>query len=207
VTDIFNRLLDWFELTSRWELLAVALAVVYVILAMRKNIACWFAAFVSSGIYVLLMIKSRLYMEAALNAFYVVMAVYGYWAWQHGRDEVGAVKVERWNISQHGLALIAIAFLALVNGWLLAKNTDAARPYVDSLITWSSVVATWMVARRVLENWLYWIVIDAVAAMLYFQQNREPTGVLFLFYVGISIQGYRAWLRDSSNSSKLAAET
>jgi nicotinamide mononucleotide transporter len=80
---------------------------------------------------------------------------------------------------------------------LLKHYTDAARPYIDSLITWASVVTTWMVARRVVENWLYWVVIDGLAAILYFQQARKPTGVLFVFYVVISVYGYRAWLRNT----------
>jgi nicotinamide mononucleotide transporter len=207
VKPLLDTLLDWFALTSRWELLGVVLALVYVILAVKKHMACWAAAIASSSIYVVLMIQSRLYMEAALNAFYVAMAVYGYWTWQRGRDRTGEVAVEHWTVGMHSVALTVIAVLTLANGLLLVQHTDAARPFVDSLITWSSVVTTWMVARRVAENWLYWIVIDAIAAVVYFQQGRAPTGLLFLFYVGASIQGYRVWMRRSRSSCTLSMET
>jgi nicotinamide mononucleotide transporter len=190
-----QQLLDLFELASPWELVAVVLALAYVILAVKKNMWCWWAAVISSGIYVALMIESRLYMEAALNVFYVAMALYGYWAWQRGRDKTGEVSVVRWHASRHVAVGAVIAMLTLVNGWLLKHYTDAARPFLDSFITWASVVTTWMVARRVLENWLYWIVIDALAAVLYFQQARRPTAVLFVIYVIISINGYRVWSR------------
>lgn len=190
-------LLELFEWASQWELLAVVLALIYVILAVKKSMWCWLAAITSSGIYVALMFESRLYMEAALNLFYAAMAIYGYWAWQRGRNAEGEVAVVRWKAANHLSVMVVIIALTLVNGWLLKHYTDAARPYIDSLITWASVVTTWMVARRVVENWLYWVVIDGLAAILYFQQARKPTGVLFVFYVVISVYGYRAWLRNT----------
>ncbi len=202
---LLDTLLNWFSMVSPWELVAVVLAVAYVILAMKKRLACWPVALASSCIYVALMIESRLYMEAALNVFYAAMAVYGYFSWRHRRDTAGAVTVEHWSIKAHLMTLAIIAVLTGINGVLLSSHTDAARPYLDSLITWSSVVTTWMVARRVVENWLYWVVIDAVAALLYFQQSRSPTGILFLFYVAISLRGYQVWMRESARSCSLSA--
>ena len=96
--------------------------------------------------------------------------------------------------------LVAVGVVAAsgVNGWLLAHNTDAAAPYVDSFVTWGSVVTTWMVARRVIENWLYWIVVDAVAAWLYFTQGLLATTWLFLIYLGIVVHGYFVWRREQA---------
>jgi nicotinamide mononucleotide transporter len=196
-----DYLFKLFSVASPWELLAAVLALIYVILAVKKSMWCWSAAVSSSAIYVALMIESRLYMEAALNVFYIAMALYGYWEWRRGQDASGDMAVERFRVRDHAAAIATIAVLSAINGWLLAKHTDAARPYVDSFITWGSVVTTWMVARRVAENWLYWIVFDAIAAVLYFQQGRAPTGVLFLIYVGIAIQGFRVWLRKPDSLS------
>ena len=192
-----DRILTLFAMSSPWELLAAVLALAYVILAVRKSMWCWLAAVISSGIYVALMAGSRLYMEAALNVFFIAMAVYGYWEWQRGREDSGEVAVISWRGGEHLLALAVIAVLSVANGWLLVRYTDAARPYLDSLVTWGSVVTTWMVARRIVENWLYWIAIDSVAAVLYFQQERTPTGILFLIYVAIAVRGYRVWLRQT----------
>ena len=199
--------MDWLLqkllLASPWELAAVALALAYVVLAVWRNMWCWLAAIVSSGIYVALLADKRLYMEAALNAFYVAMAVYGYWSWQRGRDAVGAVAVARLAPRAHVLGLLVVVAVSLLNGWLLSRFTDGARPYVDSLVTWSSVFATWLVARRVLENWLYWIAIDSVAALLYFDRQLAPTAVLFLIYTAISIHGYFVWRRaDQANGHR-----
>ena len=84
-----------------------------------------------------------------------------------------------------------------VHQWLdVAQHTDAAAPYVDSFVTWGSVVTTWMVARRVIENWLYWIVVDAIAAWLYFSQGLLVTTILFVIYLGIVVRGYFSWRRE-----------
>ena len=92
---------------------------------------------------------------------------------------------------------MAVVAASVVNGWLLAHNTDAAAPYIDSFVTWGSVVTTWMVARRVIENWLYWVVVDAVAAWLYFTQAaRHDVAVRDL--PGIVIRGYFVWRREQA---------
>ncbi|MBC7984173.1 MAG: nicotinamide mononucleotide transporter, partial [Candidatus Obscuribacterales bacterium] len=85
--------------------------------------------------------------------------------------------------------------------WLHTYRPDAAMPYVDAFVTWGSVLTTFMVARHVLENWLYWIVIDGIAAYLYFSQGLALTSMLFLIYVGIVIHGYRVWSRESPANS------
>jgi nicotinamide mononucleotide transporter len=187
-------LVKLFALTSPWELLAMALALLYVVLAIKKSLWCWLAAGISSAIYVALTIDWHLYMEAWLNVFYVVMAVYGYWQWRLGRGASSDMPVLHWSVHTHVLTIGIVVVLSVASGWWLTHHSDAARPYVDSFITWSSVATTWMVTRRIVENWLYWIAIDAVAAVLYFQQGRIATGVLFVIYVGIAIHGYRVWL-------------
>ena len=101
--------------------------------------------------------------------------------------------IRSWGLKQHLVAAAVIFAATLINGWLLVRGTDAVAPYLDSFVTWGSVVTTWMVARRLIENWLYWIVIDAVAAYLYFSQQLFVTALLFALYVGIVIHGYIRW--------------
>jgi len=194
---LLDKLLALFELTSPWELIAVLLALAYLLLAVQKNLWCWLAALLSSAIYVALTLDRRLYMQVPLNLYYVVMALYGYWEWRRGRDSTGEVMVTRWPISRHVVVVATVLVLSAISGWLLIKYTDAASPYVDSFVAWGSVITTWMVARRVIENWLYWIVVDGVAAYLFFRQGLPATGVLFVVYIGIVIHGYRVWSRDA----------
>jgi nicotinamide mononucleotide transporter len=103
--------------------------------------------------------------------------------------------IRSWSARQHAVAAVLIVGVSLANGWLLSR-TDAAAPYLDAFVTWGSVVTTWMVARRVIENWLYWIVVDGAASWLYFTQGLLVTTALFIVYLGIVVHGYLVWRRQ-----------
>lgn len=191
----------WSQLlaTSPWEAAAAALGLAYLLLAVRRNLLCWLCAFASTSIYLVLFARAALYMQMLLQVFYIAMAVYGFVEWRRGRGPSGEVLIRSWRIVQHLAAALLVATLTVVNGWLLAHGTDAAAPYLDSFVTWGSVVTTWMVARRVIENWLYWIVVDALAAWLYFTQGLLATTLLFLVYLGIVVRGYVVWRREQAS--------
>lgn len=196
--EFTKRVIEQLLATPPWEAAAIALAVAYLLLAVRRSLWCWLFAFLSTAIFLAIMWRARLYMHVPLHVFYLAMAVYGYLDWRRGSAATGEVPIVRWSLQTHAIAIGAVVALSLVNGWWLHTFTaDAAMPYVDAFVAWGSVLTTFMVARRVLENWLYWIVVDGVAALLYFSQGLDATGVLFLVYVGIVIHGYRVWLRES----------
>ena len=190
-----NELLSQIVATTVPEAIAAALGLAYLLLAVRRSLLCWACAFISTAIYLVIFARAALYMQSALQVFYLVMAVVGFLEWRRGRSDRGDVLIREWTPRQHLLAVLFVIVATLVSGWLLT-NTDAAAPHVDSFVTWGSVVTTWMVARRVIENWLYWIVVDAVAVWLYFSQDLLWTAVLFVIYLGIVIRGYFAWRRE-----------
>lgn len=175
------------------ESVAVVLALAYLILAARENIWCWYCALASSALYVSIMWDAQLYTEAALNLFYVVMAILGWYQWKFGGKEhsgVGIVSLRAW---QHAALFGLMLLLALANGWAMQRWTNAAWPFVDSFITWSSVITTFLVVRKVLENWLYWIVIDGLAIFVYIDRGLQLTALLFALYVVIVVFGYFKW--------------
>ena len=179
------------------EWLAVALALGYLLLAVRQNLWCWACAAASSAIYLVLFARGGLFMQAALQVFYIAMSAYGWHAWRGGRGgRAEGLAVSRWTPAAHGLAMGATLLVAAANGWLLSPAGSGAVPYVDAFVAWASVLATWMVARKLLENWLYWIVVDLVAAGLYWSQGFHATGVLFFLYVAIAVRGLLAWRAD-----------
>src|SRR5262249_44628032 len=141
--------------TSPWEAVAAAIGLAYLLLAVKRNLLCWFCAFASTAIYLVLFAKASLYMQVALQVFYLVMAAYGFIDWSRGRTSDGEVAIRSWTPAQHGMAALAVVVATVLNGWLLT-GTPAVAPYLDSFVTWGSVITTWMVARRVIENWLYW---------------------------------------------------
>lgn len=179
--------------TSPWEALAAALGLAYLLLAVRRNLLCWSCAFLSTAIYLVLFARAALFMQVALQVFYLAMAVVGFVNWRKGRTPSGELLILTWSTQRHLLAAAAVATASLITGWLLAANTNAVAPYLDSFVTWGSVVTTWMVARRVIENWIYWLVVDSAAAYLYFTQGLLATTLLFVIYLGIVVRGYFAW--------------
>ncbi|MBT8041259.1 MAG: nicotinamide mononucleotide transporter [Xanthomonadales bacterium] len=178
------------------ELAAVALAVLYLLLAIRQNIWCWAAAAVSTTLYLFIMYAARLYAEAALQIFYLAMAVYGWYQWRRGGANHHGVEVSTWPMRKHVVAVLVVFTLVLVSGGLLQRFSDAALPFADAFTTWGAVVATWMVARKILENWVYWFVIDAVSVYLYVSRELYFTSVLFVAYLVMIVFGYRSWKRS-----------
>jgi nicotinamide mononucleotide transporter len=184
---------SWQWLAS-WEALAVLLGIAYLLLAARESLWCWYAAFASTAIFLVLFWQVRLYLESALQVYYLGMAVYGWWQWKRPR-EAGTLAISRFSARAHGIAIGGVLALSAVSGALLSRYTDAALPYLDAFTTWGAIVTTWMVARKILENWLYWIVIDAASIFLYLDRGLALTAALFAAYVVIAALGFIAWRR------------
>jgi nicotinamide mononucleotide transporter len=178
------------------EWVAVGFALAYVVLAIRQSAWCWAAAIVSSAIFLVLFARGGLPMQAWLQAFYVAMACYGWWAWRGGLANANGqeLRVSRRTLRWNALAVASIIAAGLVNGHFAPGTaTSGLVPYVDALTAWGAVFATWMVTRKVLENWLYWVVIDLVSSALYWAQGLHATAGLFIVYAVLAIQGYRQW--------------
>ena len=181
-----------FAALSITEIAAVVLAVAYLVLAVRQNILCWLAAFLSSGLYMGIFFAARLYMESVLQIFYVAMAVYGWYAWRYGGVEHVGVRINVWSVRQHAVVLTGVAALSCLLGWGMSY-TGAAFPYADSFTTVAAIVTTYMVARKVLENWIYWFVIDSISVYLYASRELYLTALLFLSYLVLIVIGFRTW--------------
>lgn len=193
-----DELLTQARASSPWEIAAAALGLVYLLLAVRRNLWCWLCALASTSIYLAIFARAALYMQAALQVFYLAMAIYGFFEWRRGRTQSGELAIQSWSARQHALAIVLVAAATFINGWLLIRYTDGAAPYVDSFVTWGSIITTWMVARRVIENWLYWLLVDGVAAWLYYSQGLLFTTLLFVIYLGVVVHGYIVWRREQA---------
>ncbi len=186
------------------EPVAVLMAIGYLLLAIRENIWCWACAAISTALYVWLFFDARLYMESALNVFYFAMAIYGWTVWVAGRSDGHERPVVRWAARTHGLAIAVVIGISLASGYLLSNFTNAAFPYIDSLTTWSAIWATFLVARKVLENWWYWLVIDAASVFIYWSRDLEQTALLFVLYVVMIPFGIVSWTRSHREAKQWA---
>ncbi len=176
------------------ELVAVGLGLAYIVLAIRQQRACWIAGGASTAIYIAVFIEAGLYLQAALQVAYVAMSVYGWMAWRPNGER--ATRPQSWPLSRHLLSVLAVIMATAASAVLLARYTDTPAPIADSLGTWASIVATWLLARRYLETWFWWIIIDAGLAALFASQGLAFTAVLYLVYSVLAVAGWRAWRRD-----------
>ncbi|RAJ98348.1 nicotinamide riboside transporter PnuC [Aliidiomarina maris] len=200
-----QTLIDMLALTSGWELVAVALAVAYLLLAIRQSLWCWPAAAISASIYTYLFIHAGLLMESMLQVFYVVMAGYGYWRWSRAQRPMIAgsvvtnaptLPVASQTLMWHARWVVVLALISVVIGLLLSRYTSAQMVWLDTPTTVFSLFATFLVARKVLQNWLYWIVIDLTYVGLFWVKGFYPTAILFGFYTLMAVIGYLRWRQD-----------
>jgi nicotinamide mononucleotide transporter len=176
------------------NLLALATGVAYAVLAARRNRLCWMAGAVSSVCAAVLSATNKLPMQAALQVFYVGMSVYGWWSWRR-ISSGGELTVGVWPATWHlGAALLLVA-ASLASAHWLRPGSVADWPLLDSLTTWFSLFATWLAARARLENWLYWIVINAAMVFLFYAQEVWGMAVLSVLLMGIAASGYVVWRR------------
>ncbi len=173
------------------EFAAAAFGVAYILLAIRERRACWIAGGVGTAIYAVVFLDAGLPMQAALQLVYVAMSAYGFVAWR--RDADAAAPIRRWPVSRHLVALAAVGLATAVSAPFAARLALAAAPVADSLGTWSSLFATWLLARRVIDTWAWWIVIDAGLAALFAHQGLWMTAALYLAYAVLAVAGWRSW--------------
>ena len=186
------------QLNFNWSIIesaAVFFSVLYVILAVKESIWCWGAAAISVTLYIYICYSAQLYPETGLQLFYLIMAIYGYLQWNKNDS---TLNIQQWTTTKHLLILLLGALLTFLMGFYFTIYTNAAMPLVDSFTTVFSVFATYMVTKKVLGNWLYWIVIDIVSVYLYFSRDLHLTSLLFIVYTVIAIFGYFSWLKRNN---------
>jgi len=192
-----------FAQMSGWEVAATLLGIVYVILAAKESQWAWSFAFVSTLIYTVIFWDGALVASSILNFYYMVMAVYGFILWKED-DKGETLAISRWSLKHH-LIFISLGIIGtLLLGYLTSTYAGAKFAYHDAFVMVFSGIATWMMAKKVLENWLYWMVVDSTAAVLYFKSGYLATIVLFILYVILAFYGYASWRKAYDAESHTA---
>ena len=193
---IFNYLAqNWIEIT------AVIFAICYLVLAVKQNILCWSCGIISSALYFFIMRAAGLYMEAYLQIFYICMGIYGWSQWRIDASSSAPLVVYTWSKSKHFSAISLILSLSFISALLLELFSDAVLPFLDALVTWGAVVATYMVAKKILENWFYWFFIDSISVYLFLSRDLYFTSALFVIYLILIVIGYNSWNKIKKNQT------
>jgi len=189
---------------SAWEAFATVLALAYVVLAAKGNMWCWPAALVSTAIYSIIFFDVSLIMESFLNIYYMAMAIFGWFSWFSAKRKIAipehqqhvALPVVSWPVKNHLLGFVVLIPIALALGYWMDINTQADFAYLDTFTTVFAVYTTYLVAIRVLENWLYWIVINGISIYLYFSKDLMYLTALMLAYTVLAMWGYYTWSKQ-----------
>jgi nicotinamide mononucleotide transporter len=185
------NLLEW----SPLEAIAAAFGIVSVYLSTRQNIWSWPTAIVNVALYAIVFYQGRLYGQMGLQPVYLALSVYGWYEWLHGGAEKTELQVSRASPRLLG----ALAILNIVT-WIalaaLLRRTDAALPWLDALLTTTSLVAQWMMTRKILENWLVWIAVDVVYVPMFISQHLYATALLYAAFLILATMGFVEWRRS-----------
>jgi nicotinamide mononucleotide transporter len=194
---MFNTILEWLA-GNKTELLGAILGILYIRFSIKQNILTWPTGLLTSVLYVLVFYTSGLYAAMSLQVYYVVISFYGWYFWLKGNNHnvkthfsVRVTTGKMW-IKLTIATIIIYSAIFLV----LTKYSDSDVPFLDSLTTTLSITATWMLAKKYIENWLIWIFVDFVSTGLYFYKNLWPTVILFLVYTVMAIIGYFEWKKN-----------
>jgi len=181
--------------TSPLEAASVVLGLAYAVLAIQRSRWCWVTGGLASAIMIYLSLHARLPMQAALQVYYVVISIYGWWHWTREEQAQGTLVISTLPLAWHAVACVAVVAVSALTARWLATQTHAAWPFLDSLTTWGSLYATWLEARVKLENWLYWLVIDSLLGFLFATQGLYFVALLSAVYLGVSAVGFVRWLK------------
>jgi len=191
----FDQLLT-LAIQHRWEILAVVFGIISVYLSTRENIWSWPTALINVGLYFVVFYEAKLYADMGLQVVYFALSLYGWYEWLYGGENRTELHVSRTSRTL-GVRLVVIGVVcAAALGTTLARLTDAALPYLDSATTSTSLVAQWMMTRKILENWAVWMVVDVVyVGMFIFKKLYLTAGLYSVFFV-LAAMGYVQWKRS-----------
>ena len=181
---------------SPLELLAAVIGAISVWLSVRQNIWSWPTAVVNVVLYAIVFYDAKLYADMGLQVVYAVLSIYGWYEWLYGGEGRTVLRVTRTTPRVATvLTLIAAAGSALL-GTLLHRVTDAALPFMDSFLSSTSLVAQWMMTKKLLENWLVWIAVDVLYVGMFLFKGLYVTAGLYAVFLALAVRGYVDWRRS-----------
>ena len=184
------------------EIAAALFGLLSVYYTLREHVWCWPTGLVNVVLYVVVFFEAKLYADTLLQVVYIALQIYGWYEWLHGGPAKTELRISRCSSGTLVFLLLLSAAGTLGMGYGFDHFTDAALPYWDSAITVLSLIAQWLVAKKRLENWLFWIVVDVLGIGVYLVKGLYPTGILYGIYLVMAVMGYRAWWHTWRNELK-----
>ena len=179
------------------EWIGLITGIVYVVLASIQKPICWIFGIISSFCLAWKSFEDyKLMADGVLQVFYIVIGFYGLYTWLAGRIDHQPKPVITSSIKLHGIAIVICLLMSIPASWLLIHYASARYGYLDTALTLLSVFATFLLVRKDLHNWIYWIIIDIIYVLLYLKSDGILFAVLFLIYTLVAIWGYKQWKQE-----------
>ena len=177
------------------ELIAVALGLINIVLIVRRNIWNYPFGIAMVICYAWIFYGAKLYSDALLQIFFLIVQLYGWWNWARAADGADDERIPVLTLGKANQLAILCLVVALSLGWgtMMAGLTDAHYPYWDGTIAMTSVVAQILLARRYVENWILWIIVDILAIGLYWTKGLHPTAILYAIFLIVAVAGLYEW--------------
>lgn len=187
---------------STIELVAAVLVLVSVYLSTRENIWAWPTAILAVTLYAIVFWQTRVFAQVGLQVFFFSISVYGWYHWLHGGEGKTELRVSRITPRVAGLATVAWVVGTVLLWWVLVAFTDnPSMPGVDAALSVASLIAQWMLSRKILENWLIWVAADVCYVTFFLALRLYPTAVLYVILTGLATKGYFDWRRGLLTTS------
>jgi nicotinamide mononucleotide transporter len=178
------------------EAIAVVFGLVCVWLTIRQNIWCWPTGLVQVALYLIIFYRVKLYSDLILHMIYVLMQIYGWHHWLHGGRDRGSLPVSTLPFRARLMWPCVAVVGTLVWGYLMVALTDASVAYGDAFTTVASLIAQWLMARKRLESWFFWISVDVVAIGIYWYKGLILTSGLYAVFLILATMGLFAWRKS-----------
>lgn len=202
-TQMLSSIIEYIT-TNAIELIGAVLSFIYLYLSVKQKSSLWIFGFLCSLFYIVVFFRSKFYADMSLQFYYLVVSVYGWISWNSGKQKSGKeLPVKRTPIFQAIILLMVATVIYFIYYLILINFTDSPLPKADSFTTALSIVATWMLARKMIEHWFLWIIVDGMSAVLYFYKELYPTAILFIIYTIMAIVGYIEWRKTLKNATTI----
>lgn len=197
--DLLLTLLNNIQQTTLIEAIAVVFGILSVWYAQRENILVFPTGIISVLLYIYICIGVKLYADMGINAFYFVMSIYGWYIWTHQDGKTKEREISRTTFQEKVIIVIALISFFLILYYVLTQHTDSNVPVIDATTTSIFLVGMWLMARKKVENWTFWIVGDLISIPLYLSKGLVLTSIQFSIFLALAVMGLIQWRRKINN--------
>lgn len=192
---MFDQVFAWI-IERLPEIIATITGFLYIIYSIERNVRAWPYGIISSAVYIYVFFQAGIYADMFVYVYYVVIGFYGWYLWSKGGSGNGTIPVKNTSPKEWAYIVVVTLVFFIFISYILKNYTPSTILYLDSLVTSLSITATWMLTRKMIEHWFFWIIVDSVSIGLYLYKNLYPSVILFAVYTILAVVGYYDWLKE-----------